>query len=108
MTNKEVKKSKFFFNYFKKKSETEQEKQKCNYLTHKIKNQEKKLFQLDELLKKLEQELPQTKITEIYSEKVGNEKILKKELYNEKIKGDSLAYMLQNRKVRKSKIKLYF
>ena len=70
-------------------------------MAHKIKNQETKLFKLDELVKKLEEELPQTRITEIYSEKADNEKFLKNELYNEKIKGESLTFMLQNRKVAK-------
>ena len=79
------------------------DKQKCDFLSHKIRNQEKKLYLLEETLAKLEQDLPQDQITTLYEEKTKEEQALRSALEKEKITSDSLANMCENRKVIKFK-----
>lgn len=82
-----------------KELETEQDKAKCNFLAHKIRNQEKKLFFLEETLEKITQDLPQDQITQLHEEKCQEEASLKAKLEKEKNTSDSLANMCETRKV---------
>lgn len=75
------------------------DKQKCNLLAYKIRNQEKKLFQLEETLEKINQQLPQDQITMIFEQKLKEEEDLSSALEREKITSDSLAIMCEDRKV---------
>ena len=61
--------------------------------------QERKLYQLEQTMEKLEQQLPQSNITTLYEEKQLEERDLESALEKEKITSDSLANMCLNRKV---------
>ena len=57
------------------------------------------MYQLEQTMEKLEQQLPQSNITTLYEEKQQEEGDLVSALEKEKITSDSLANMCLNRKV---------